>query len=471
MKCPKCQKEIIDQSIFCSVCGYKIANDEMQSRNVRGECFNIKRVILAFLCLVALITLVICICINLTPKSKYRKAERAFANEKYEKAINYYTQAGDYRDSVDKLKISEIALHYVTAKNMMEKKEFDNAKKELEFTTDYKDTENLVQQCDYGLGQIYMDQEKYALAAEVFNRSLEYEDSKDKIFEIGKRCIENGSYEDAKKAFEYISEDNYIYYVQGMIALNKENYGSAQKNFAKAKGLYDAEERYVEATYYHAKKLMERGKYGEARNAFKTITDYKDATELITVCELMDAKADFDIGKLSSAKEKLEKLPLGYDYNGVKVSELLDKLNNNSNWVAFTGNWKSISGEASANCKSKDGWYDGTWSSQIGSNEYTLNIQCILNDDGTIRLTGTGTIFVYTHWSTLQIGLNSNKSYPISFDRVINPSEFSDTITIDELTTIKFSEKKVVVDYNYQDNNADTSFNYRYRTNISYEKK
>ncbi|MBO5371921.1 MAG: hypothetical protein J6A75_04275 [Lachnospiraceae bacterium] len=388
MICPNCKNEIFDESIFCSVCGYKVVDgDSIQKEYEKNKHLNMKMIISVVFVLCVIIIFGVCVYVNSTPESKYKKAEKAFANENYEKAINYYVQAGEYMNAVEKMAEAEIALHYVTAEEMIVNKDFENAKKELEFTIGYKDTENLLQQCDYGLGQIYFDKGEYILAAETFNKVVEYQDSKEKIIEIGKTCIETENYEEAKTVFEYVSEDNYIYYIQGMLDFNEADYESAYKCFCKVKDLYDVEEKCTESAYLYAKKLMTEKKYSAAKKYFKNVIDYEDSEKMVTVCEFMDAKADYDEGKLNSAKKKLEKLPQEYEYDGIKVSTLLEKLNNNIDWVSLTGSWSSVSGEASTNCKSKDGWYDGgTWSSQIEKGDYTLNIKCILNDDGTVAL-------------------------------------------------------------------------------------
>ena len=72
----------------------------------------------------------------------------------------------------------------------------------------------------------------------------------------------------------------------------------------------------------------------------------------------------------------------------------------------------------------------------IEKGDYKLDIKCSLNDDGSINLSGNGSIFVFTNWSTIQIGLKYNISKSISFDKKVRASDFGTPLVIDDLSLI-----------------------------------
>lgn len=186
-------------------------------------------------------------------------------------------------------------------------------------------------------------------------------------------------------------------------------------------------------------------------------------------CILLSAKKNMEEGNLNQAKKELGTLPDNFSYNGTNSADLITKLNSISNWIGLCGQWSSTTGLAESNCKARNYYYDGgTWTHDIEKGDYKLDIKCRLNDDGSINLSGNGSIFVFTNWSTIQIGLKYNISKSISFDKKVSASDFGTPLVIDDYTTITLSAKGIELKYKETDNNSVTSFIYTYTTKVTF---
>lgn len=471
MLCPKCKKEIPDNSSFCPQCGYKI--ETRQEKTARRKLVFRRIAIVAAVALTAGVIGTLTF-IDSKPETQYKKAEKAFETGKYEKAVKYYTAAGDYEDAAEKLYQAECATHYEVGVALMDKEDYMTAREELKASEKFEDAEDLIKRCEYNIGLEYLDNKDYENAA-VYLKSSQYEDYNDKILQIGKTLVEDGNYATAVKVYDNAQNtgnDDYAQYAQGMVSLSKKEYADAADYFKLAGDILDAEDQYKEAQYNNASNSFSSKKYQTAKTAFSNIPGYKDADDLAIACDLMMGKQDMADGKLNAAKDILESLPKDYSYENVSVSSLLDQLNSNSNWVAVCGKWISTSGEASANCKSNISSYDGgTWTATYDEGDHSLNINCILNNDGTVSITGKGAILVLTEWSTVRIGVKYDTDYPINFEKKVNSADFGKAIQIDEYTTLTMGKDKLAVKYYNKDKDSTIHFYYTYTANVSYKKE
>lgn len=462
MICPKCGKEILDDSIFCSNCGTKLeteSNDNLplenevcssdlekvteentddeakeEKKKVNLDEKTKKKIIIgstaALVCAAAFI-------INSMPAVQYKKAEKAFANGNYVKAVSCYTAAVDYEDAKKKLKEATKLKGYTLGKEAFENKDYEKALEELIDANGYQDTKQMMSV-------------------------------------IGEELTKKGNYESAINAFEKSDnkESQFNEYALGMVALADLNYREAADSFEKAGEILDAADQFNSAAYTYAGDQFNEKKYYAAGTYYKKVSAYKDAAELGNASFLLCANEFMKEGELKKAKEHLEKLPDNYSYDGINRDELLDILNKNSNWVQLDGKWSSTAGKAEAGCKSRNGWYNGgTWFIDSDKGEHTLDINCIFNNDNTVTVSGKGKITVFTDWSTVQIGLDYNKFYDISFKKTIPVSKFNESIWIDSYTSLKLGTDQLKLNYTYVDDKRDTSFIYTYTTNVTYGNK
>lgn len=438
MICPNCKKDIADDSIFCSGCGFKIGEQLPETKNRKAKKINVRGI-----AVVIAIALIAAggggiAYMNATPEAKYNKAEKAFRNRDYKKAVKYYTAAGDYHDAGEKLEQAQTACHYEDSVNLMEQGDYENA----------------------------------ALALKAANG---FEDANDKILEIGRRFVEAEDYSTAVTIFNYSenwTEDPYAQYANGIVYQNEGKYWESAECFDKAGDILDAPDRFLETEYQYANEKLESREYSDAKTVFKKISRYLDADEMANACVLMLAREDMLAGKLNTAKTALESLPADCSYKGYKVSTMLEKLDARRQWLAICGRWSSTFGEAESSCRARNYNYDGgTWTSEFNNGDFILDIKCVPEGSDAVKVIGTGTIAVFKNWSTVQMGLDYDMNYPINFNRLVIGSKSDVSIYIDDYTTITLGADKITLKYRYDDNNSTASFVYTYTTDITYGKR
>lgn len=476
MICSNCNKEIPDDSFFCPGCGHRlIPTAEITAPEKTTKKLNVKIIAIGAGLFVAIVCGGVFAYVSSTPEAKYNKAEKAFDAGNYTSAVKYYAAAGDYEDAADKLAVAELANHYATGLNMLDAGNYEEAKMELEASSGYENATEKIQECEYNIALTFMAEEDYLHAAEAFKSAGEYSDANEQIIKMGQQLVKEARYSDAVTVFSHAkkgSNDTYAYYANGQVALDNKKYSDAASYFNQAGDILDAKDLYKDAQYQYAKSEFDSQKYSSASIAFEKISDYKDSADMIDACSLLFAKDIMNAGKLNSAKTALEKLPSDFSYNNVSVASLLDQLNANSSWLAFCGKWSNTSGEATSNCKARNYSYDGgTWSSTFDDGDYTMEIKCVLNSDGSVSVTGSGTILVFKNWSTIQLGLDYDRSHSVSFTKNLYSSDLGQSIAIDDYTTITLGTNQITLNYHYKDNNASTSFVYTYETNVTYGKR
>lgn len=475
MICPKCSKEISDDSLFCPECGSRLGeNSKMHIEKVKKPV-NKKLVIGIVVAVIAVAGIGVGVYFNSTPEAKYHKAEKAFEDGNYEKAVKYYSAVGDYEDAAEKLIEAEQANHHAKGLKLMEEEAYEEAKGELKEAQGYQNSDDLIKECCYKIAQGYVDEGDYISAAASFKDAKDYEDANDRILSLGQELVTAENYEDAVTVFEYATNwpsDPYAQYANGMVNLASKNYSQAAEYFERSGDILDAKSQFNEAEYLYASDQFDEKKYSTAQAVFRRISEYKDSAELMNACGLLAAQEEIDKGNLNAAKVLLEPLASEYSYNGVSVSSLLDTLNANERWLAVCGKWSNTSGEASTNCKARNYSYDGgTWTNTLEPGTYTIDIKCILNNDGTVTVSGTGSIIVFTNWSTIQMGLDYDRNYSISFNKTIPASDFGTQISINDYTKITLGTDKITVNYSETDDNSTVNFVYYYNTNVTYGTK
>lgn len=471
MFCPKCGGELPENSAFCAYCGEELQKNKI--KNSKKQKINIKVILLIICIFIVIFSALGYIIYSSQPTVKYNKAEEALENENYDKAIKLYTSLGEYLDSTDRLEIAVCRKHYVDGCELYEHGKYDSAIIELEQAEQNEATQEMINKAYYGKAIELVENKKYIEAANAFKESNWYSDSDERILEMGQAILESGDYNTAVAIFENgqnIQNNEYVEYARGMLNFQNEKYDEASKNFNKSGNLFDSKEKYKESTYKLASQLFNEKKYEKAKVCFAQVKDYENATEMHDACNLMLAKEKIENGDLDIAINILKDLPENYSYNGINVSELLKKLNDNSQWVSICGKLKSTSGIAESDSRSRiTGNEMGTWSHKIEQGDYSLDLKCYLNDDGTVTVKGDGTLFEFTNWSTIQIGLDYNNK-AISFSKTIDANSFGKPIEMDENLTVTFLDGKANVKYIVNEDDSSMSFTYKYKTSITYGK-
>lgn len=471
MICPKCGNEIDDSNIFCPKCGTKLKDVEEKAAEPKEKKkikINTKAIIVAII--------VLCLVgvgfglykYNSLPSTQYKKAENAFASGNYEKAIKYYTAAGSYEDSLEKIPQAEIRLHYEQAKKSIEQKDFDVALDELTKTNGFEDTDQLVKQCHYEKGVLLMSDSEFKEAAEEFVLSKGYEDSDSKIIEMGEGLVQSGDYAQAVEIFSKTSSsktNKYCNYANASINYNEKKYDEAAKLYKASDKILDSEEKYKECEYEAGKVDISKKQYSSARMRYVQLGTYMDSKDLVTACDLYSARDSFNEGKLNTAKETLEKLPKDYSHDGISVSDLLDKINSSDKWAAICGKWTSTGGQMRS---TQDGsYYDYWWYYDFKQGDVNIEIKCIPQSDGSAKVTVTGKIPVYTSYSSIG-SLVDQENKSINVTKLM--SNYG-TMAVDDYTSVTIKENSISINYKKTDRSKDVYFKYIYKTDVTFGKR
>lgn len=494
MFCKKCGKQIDEDALFCPRCGTSVKSDS-STPNIKSnedklkmeeQLYNTKdksndnsqkkdkKKVNSKILLTVAISLIIIgivggvIIYNNQPSVKYKKASKAYSSGDYEKAIEIYTELGNYEDSTELLNNAIVANRYVEAVELFDNAKYDEAISKFETIVEYEDSAEMINKCKYQKALICKENGEFIEASVLFKDSGYYEDSVNLIDEMGTSLTEEGKYADAVTVFSNSTTTNNQYekYSSGMIDFENKNYSDASDNFKLAGDLYDAKEKYKESVYNDASSKFDAKNYQDAKVLYTRVGDYKDASDNVEVCSLLIAKELYDDGCLNQAKEKLEEIKEGTSYNGVSVDSLLESINSNEKWLNICGVWSCTGGQMETRQTSRYGSYN-YWYLDFVENQYSINVKCVINEDGTVTVKTSGSIPIYTNYSSLSAYLTtSTKS--LSHEETMSGMG---TITLDNNTSMTISSAGVSVDYKKVDNTQDVYFTYTYTTYITYGNK
>ena len=285
---------------------------------------------------------------------------------------------------------------------------------------------------NYNMANEYMTNKDYVKAIELYEKNKEFQDSNDKIktayYEYGISLVDEGKYEDAINMFE--------------------------------KGIGDSLEKYI--AYANAMIDFNNGKYNTALSAFKNLTEFKQSNDYINYCNLMLAEEQFKEGNLTAAKRMFSEMDNNLEFNDIKVSSRLEKLDKYKDFVDLCGTWSGTDGKFSVT-QTHDS--TGLWDSWDSEYDGQLKLKCIINQDDTVTLKGDAKYYIYTNYSSLSKYLKAPQK-SLTIDKTVNaiPSE----IASDTNVQLTYSGGKFSLVYDYEDANSSMNFTYRYKSSISY---
>ncbi len=225
------------------------------------------------------------------PANRYNDAVELMENEEWLKAKDILLSLDDYKDSEDLLEQCNneiLADKYENAQRLINNGKYSEALQILEEITDYKDSEALIKQCrdalqeeDYNNAIQLMENGEYEKAISEFSKLSGYKDSSSLI----KEC-ENGILE--QKYLAAIELMNKADYENAIIAFEElSDYKNASSLITQCK------EKINESQYNEAVKLANKGAYEEAITIFKSLGNYKDSADLcqkysLLICDVGD---------------------------------------------------------------------------------------------------------------------------------------------------------------------------------------
>ncbi len=146
------------------------------------------------------------------PEMRYKDAVALYEDEEFQKAKTAFEEMGDYKDAEEMI----LACQYGIAEEAMQDEKWKKAAELFEELDDYEDSENCVLICQYALAEEAMQDEDWETASEMFEALDDYQDAQEQLtFCETMLQIESGSlyympdlvgmnYYDAQDLYPYI---------------------------------------------------------------------------------------------------------------------------------------------------------------------------------------------------------------------------------------------------------------------------
>ena len=492
--CENCGCELPDGTLFCGSCGAKQGMKKAKNKKI----IIISLVVAAILALGGVGVAVYL----LQPSKQYEIAENSYANQNYGRAMRCYKGAGDYRDAPEKLEIATKIYYYTSGMEAIEKGNYDKAVEDFTLSEGYEDSAIQLKVATYYLGKEQYENEKYEDAittlteissyedtADIlkkchyyyaknlydegdtinagihFSQSGGIEDSYDYAMKIAEGLVEEADYENAGCIYGNLGEKSYQAYCEGMLAVAGGDYETAKNKLKSAKNVFDGADQFNEADYQYGLEQFNAKNYHESRAAFNNVKGYKDAEDYYNYSGLLYAKEEISNGNLNSALQYLSEISEECTYGGVSAQELKAKLEANSNWVSLCGKWVVTSGQMRSTWDRS--YTDYWWYKDFTEGSYPLEVRCVLNDDGNVKVMITGSLPVYTNYSSWQEYLEY-VDYNIKVNQNVSTMG---TIRLDDYASITLSDSKITFIYKKNDNNKTVYSDYIYKTEATYGKR
>ena len=389
-----------------------------------------RAVVITLISIVLVIALVLSSIFFFIPLIFYSVGQHQFEAGQYEQAEQSFRRAGDFRDAPAKADESVLAGHYAN-------------------------------------GLALIAEGKYEEGAQELQAAHGYQDAEAQILQTGIQLVSQGKYDVAVDVFEYSSDakkDNYISYAKGMKAYAGKDYETAVTELTNAGQVEDAPAKLEDATYCYGMDCIAKGNFATAKEQFTKVKTYKDAADLVLLCEAEDALAQ---GHLNAAIAAYEKVPETLTVEGLDIPARKTTVAGLTGFAAMCGNWSSSDNyvetrHISNSFGSWDSWYYDSDDKIAGQ---SVKVVCILEADGTITVKGSVTFHRFTNYSYYSSSCKSSNT-TVSFE-VKGLTSVPSKITVDDNTTLTFSGGTYKVEYSKRDN-VSSSYHNIYSSKVTY---
>ena len=444
-KCPECGNDMSDTLKTCPHCGYRIKKER--------QPFSRKNKILVIIIAAVLVlgTIGSITVVQITTLTDEEKVQVELLNNKISEKLAYDIST----DSATELERYRKECQAVTTEynnlNWRQRNKVDN----------YGELDNRISETTEKINEIETNEinEVIKLIDAIGDVTLDSKSRIDKaenayialVSESQKKVTNSQKIAEAKDKFYQLSVNNIITLINniGDISLNS----NTKNKIDQAREAFDdLPDEYQKNVSNYSVLTAKEAKYGDL-NTKKLI--------------LQNVKSEIKDGNLNSAKNNLKKLPSNFSYNGTKASTLKKTLNKKSNWVALCGQWSSTGGQMRVTQTSKNTGSSTWWYHDFKKNEYTIDVRCRLNKNGTVTVKISGSIPVYTSFSVVSAGVDQGTRSVTKTKKMTQMG----TIRIDKYTTLTLSKSGITVSYKQIDRGEDIYFNYTYSTNMRLNKR
>lgn len=297
--CVNCGAELGKDAKFCTKCGSKVESEVKNidaAPAVKGKK-NKKVAVIAVAAVIILAVTIIFVTL-IQPMLNYNSAMEIFIKGNYEEAKAAFTELGDYKDSYEMITECD----YRIATELYDKAEYEEAISAFAALNGYSDSDYMIADCEYVMAVEKMKAGDYSGAIPYFEKIADHKDS-EKLLTECKNIISEEKYQNALSLLEEGKLDESL------------------KVFGEIKDYKDSGDHIEtikkEQKYQKALGLMDEAKYKEALEIFKEIEDYKDSAKKIKTCN-NKINGSSSSGKSSSGAFKVERSKTEIDQGVVK---------------------------------------------------------------------------------------------------------------------------------------------------------
>ena len=169
---------------------------------------------------------------------KYAIANGKMNGGAYDKAISIFEDLGEFKDSKDLIN----ECNYRKAEQLLENGDYESAKNLFDRLAGYKDSKEYSQECDYRTAEQLFENADYKNAANIFEKIITYKDSKkiynECLYNLANNLFSGEKYEDALNLFKQIQSDFDVgskmddcYYQVSKYYYETSNYEKSYENF------------------------------------------------------------------------------------------------------------------------------------------------------------------------------------------------------------------------------------------------
>jgi len=325
ISCPECSHEVSENAASCPYCGFGVAADIERKERVEQERLDQERVrqeqieqaqqaqieenarrvksrarkkkaIIGFASFVVVAALCCVALFVVTPLLKYQNAVKLMREGDYKNATIEFNKISDYRNSNE---LAEECV-YNQAVNYMNAGEYDTAISIFTSLGNFSDSADKISECYYQQAMVYMKSEDYDEAIDILTSLDDYSDSVEKVNECNYAkavgYMDSGDYATAINLFtslgdysDSIEKVNECNYAKAINYMKNEDYDNAIKLFTLLGKFSDSETMLSECKYRQATYLKSRGQYQPAADIYSMLGNYKDSPALYIECEYQHA--------------------------------------------------------------------------------------------------------------------------------------------------------------------------------------
>ncbi len=406
----------------------------------------IKIISISIVVIILLIISIFIVIKNILPRKYISNINSNYDTKQYKKVAEYNSKLELIKeylgDNYDEYKLIKYKVQYSNAMALFEQGEYDKSLTNLQKIEPLDENiQNLINNCKYELVKKYINETKYNDALELLKDVINKED----ILDLEDKIHYN-------LAFEYLNEKDYKNALEEISKVQNKDYENLNNAMKQIH-------------YEYGKCFLEQRDYTSAIIQLEQAKEFEDANTLINNSYIEQAENYLKDGNAKEAKEIYNQLSDEFEYNGIKVLDRKNQLNKFAQLIESTGKKYATK----SYCESRNVWkYDGRWENWYldtpNSREY-IDTSLMLNDDGTVTLSGTVYFYAFDNFSSLQRYCNAKI---VSRDiKIYNITSIPSTYDLDSNTKLLYSNGTFSIKYSKKDDYS-TNFYNLYTSSVTY---